>query len=434
MGEFEKGKTLFTEAGEPIVVESLLGEGGQGYVYKVDFKGKKKALKWYKPNALRDPIKFYDNLKRNSEKDSPDKSFLWPQAITQKSENSFGYVMDLRPVGYYEFTKYMNAAKHFKSYKATVQACLKIVKAFRILHNAGYSYQDINAGNFFIKPENGDVLICDNDNVAPNKTDIFILGTPMFMAPEIVMGKAKPSTETDRYSLALVLFTLLFNDHPLHGRQWGALACESPNNEKLLYGQEALFMFDPHDHSNAAYDKVNKNAVLIWSCLPKYMREAFQTAFSREALIDNPQKRTREIDWINLFVRFQSDIVRCDKCNNEVFMKNYSGTACDNCGKPVRIQNTILLKTLDYEIPAVKGTKIYRCQLGICNPDVALDPIGMVQPDEDDSSRYWLTNYSSWIWEVTTTKGKRVLIEPDDSVPVRAGLEVKINGSIIEIK
>lgn len=36
-----------------------------------------------------------------------------------------------------------------------------------MLHRHGYSYQDLNDGNFFINPESGDVLICDNDNVMP---------------------------------------------------------------------------------------------------------------------------------------------------------------------------------------------------------------------------------------------------------------------------
>ena len=58
----------------------------------------------------------------------------------------------------------------------------------------------------FFDPDTGDVLICDNDNVSANGIDnSSVYGTPRFMAPEIVMGQAKPSRNTDLYSLAVLL-------------------------------------------------------------------------------------------------------------------------------------------------------------------------------------------------------------------------------------
>ena len=100
MNHFESGKVINTNFGIPITIESFIAGGGQGDVYKVTYDGKKKALKWYKPGALADPDAFYENLEKNVKKGSPDKAFLWPQAITEKTEGSFGYIMDLRPDEY----------------------------------------------------------------------------------------------------------------------------------------------------------------------------------------------------------------------------------------------------------------------------------------------------------------------------------------------
>ena len=69
-----------------------------------------------------------------------------------------------------------------------IDAALNMIKAFRILHNAGLFYQDINEGNFAIDPNNGDVKIMDNDNVAPSGKSTGVLGKPRYMAPEIVIG------------------------------------------------------------------------------------------------------------------------------------------------------------------------------------------------------------------------------------------------------
>ena len=51
MAVLKKGQSLRSMNGGTIVVETLLGEGGQGYVYKVDYNGKPMALKWYKADV-----------------------------------------------------------------------------------------------------------------------------------------------------------------------------------------------------------------------------------------------------------------------------------------------------------------------------------------------------------------------------------------------
>lgn len=78
-------------------------------------------------------------------------------------------------------------------------AAMKICEGFRMLHLKGYSYQDLNDGNFFIRPSDGDVLICDNDNVMPQGQKSGIMGKARYMAPEIVAGGV-PDKYSDRLS------------------------------------------------------------------------------------------------------------------------------------------------------------------------------------------------------------------------------------------
>ena len=267
-------------------------------MYKVTYDGKKKALKWYKPGALADPDAFYENLEKNVKKGSPDKAFLWPQAITEKTEGSFGYIMDLRPAEYRELTDILvsSGGGGFSTFKAIVEAGIRIVSAFRSLYKIGYSYQDMNSGNFFINPKTGAVLICDNDNVAPNETYTGIIGTPQYMAPEIVIGESKPNTHTDEFSLAVVLFMLLCANHPLEGKHW-TVPCLTPALEKRLYGSDALFIFDPNDDSNRPVKGVHNNVLKRWDFLPQYLKDIFNTAFSHDA-ITNPNRRVKYLDWL----------------------------------------------------------------------------------------------------------------------------------------
>ena len=63
------------------------------------------------------------------------------------------------------------------------------------------------------------MAIVDCDNIGLDEGHIAVLGTPRFMAPEIVHGESMPCAATDLYSLAVMLFFLLMHGHPLDGRR-----------------------------------------------------------------------------------------------------------------------------------------------------------------------------------------------------------------------
>lgn len=168
MSELKMGDRVRILNGGECKVLAKLGEGGQGIVYKVSYEGKEMALKWYFIEKMKNPKQFYSNLQRNIEQGAPTDSFLWPQELSEYSQGeSFGYLMELRPQQYEDFSRFLLARVRFSSVSALINAGLNMVEGFRALHNRGYSYQDLNDGNFFINPQSGDVLICDNDNVAP---------------------------------------------------------------------------------------------------------------------------------------------------------------------------------------------------------------------------------------------------------------------------
>jgi len=359
MADLPVGKKIKTKDFKEVVVGKKLGEGGQGAVYMVDYDGKKKALKWYSGKKIANPKKFYENLENNIKMGKPSSSFLWPEAITEKEGEAFGYIMDLRPQEYEDFSKFLIGRVGFKSITAMANASLQITAGFRSLHQKGFSYQDLNDGNFFINPQNGNVLICDNDNVSEHGKSSGIAGKARYMAPEIVVSGSKPDDLTDAFSLSVILFLLWVNNHPLEGAS-ACPPCMDAKSEKRIYGENPVFIWDPTDDSNRPVQGLHKGAVVRWPFLPKYVQDLFKKAFSKEVMKDRT-KRILEQEWLRIFIRMRTEVFQCPSCKNIYFADPADPNPCPEtkCGK--KNVFPMYLKTPRYNVPIHQKTKLYAC-------------------------------------------------------------------------
>lgn len=268
--EFKKGETIQLEGGKTAKIVARLGEGGQGIVYSVKIDGKDYALKWY-TFRFQNKKAFRKNLQDNIAAGSPDGKFLWPLYLTEERNGSFGYVMNLRPKNFSDFSDILNNKVRFSSTETLVTSALNIVNAFRTLHRTGLSYQDLNDGNFFIDVKTGDVLICDNDNVTPDgmKNAGNIGGKTGYMAPEIVCGKAHPNSLTDCHSLAVILFKLFCRHDPLMGKAYVDSVCITEKREWVLCGAKPVFIFNPNDASNRPVAGIHPQPHKAMAALPQ---------------------------------------------------------------------------------------------------------------------------------------------------------------------
>ncbi|MCD8119290.1 MAG: hypothetical protein LUE29_07420 [Lachnospiraceae bacterium] len=337
-GLLKAGTILSSDSGNKYVVQKMLGAGGQGEVYDVESGGKHYALKWYfKHTATSDQKRILDNLIL---KGSPDASFLWPMdLICPRLGDSFGYIMELRPKNYKSIVDLMKRRVD-PSFYTVCRAAFNLTKGYQKLHSMGYSYRDISFGNMFFDPENGDVLICDNDNVSVNgRDDSGVLGTPGFMAPEIVVGKAKPSRNTDLHSLAVLLFYMFMVNHPLNGRLEANIKCMDILAMERLYGTDPVFIFDPKDKRNRPVTGIHDNAQIYWEIFPENVKALFLQDFT--VGLKSPNRRVTENQWLEAIANLMSGIMICPNCGAEVFYderKEQLGVAhtCWNCKQVVQ--------------------------------------------------------------------------------------------------
>lgn len=431
MKEFQKGQRIKTVSGGELEVIQKLGEGGQGVVYKVNYNGKPLALKWYFGNKLNNADKFYRNIQNNIKQGTPTGAFLWPLEITEYFEGSFGYLMELRPPEYKDFSLFLLAKVHFANIEALINTALCITNGFRELHNRGYSYQDLNDGNFFVNPKTGDVLICDNDNVAPYGENLGIAGKCRYMAPEVVMGQKRPDSHTDRFSLAVVLYMLLFLNHPLEGKRT-MCPCLTEELERKFYGSDPVFVWDPANDANRPVRGVHTNEIKLWPLYPAFVRKTFEKAFSREVMVGNDTThRVIEKEWQEVFTTLRDLTIKCS-CGSETFIDpSQQSCRCINCGKS--IERPPILKVKKYHAALAPGKKLYACHVQYDSDDFK-EAKGEVISSRNNPSLLGLRNDSNNTWEAILPNGSSKGYPNGQVIKLGKGIKINFgNGNVAEV-
>lgn len=430
--EFVKNDEIPIASGGKAEVLERLGSGGQGTVYRVRYNKNEYALKWYHKGAIASPDQFMENLRKNITDGPPGKAFLWPKFLTEKTQDSFGYLMDLKPKDFCNFSDLLNKRDcngnkiEFAGLATAVCCALNMVNNFGALHRQGKSYQDLNDGNFFINCKTGDVLIADNDNVAPDRDNLGIGGKPGYMAPEIVRGEARPDTLTDLHSLAVVLFKLFLRHDPLMGKKSVEGVCLTEEAEKKLYGDDPIFIFDPVNKANEPVPGIHHNPIKLWPYYPEYIRDAFVRSFSQG--MGDPNKRVTEHEWKKLFVRFRGEIWSCVSCSGEILAhQTQVQNGVFSCGKCKTSLSSPCKITLNgYTVHLFPHNKLYKCHTTQVGHDAA-SVTGEVLRSK--STGMWgLKNLSGANWTASSAGGGNRVIKDGEVLPIAEGITIDFAG------
>lgn len=237
--------------------------------------------------------------------------------------------------------------------------CLQIARAVRRLHAAGLAHSDLSYNNILVDPLTGSACLIDCDGlVVPGKYPPDVVGTPDFIAPEVMETRALkpddpdkklPSIYTDRHALAVLIYIFLLYRHPLRGGRVNDL--DPTKDEELTMGSEALFIEHPTDKRNRP-----KVAQLSDSELPQgdvekmpytlcgpYLKQLFDAAFI-DGLHD-PMKRPSAADWENALLKTADLVQPCqnEHCEEKWYVfDNTLAPKCPFCGTPYHGQLPIL--------------------------------------------------------------------------------------------
>ncbi len=229
-----------------------------------------------------------------------------------------------------------------------LQISLAIARSVRRLHAAGLAHSDLSYKNVLVDPTSGKACVIDIDGlVVPGKFPPDVVGTPDFIAPEVVAtqhldrsdpARKLPSTATDRHALAVLVYMYLFYRHPLRG---GKVHDPDPTrDEELGMGAKALFVEHPADASNRVRAADLGPAQLPWgdpARMPYTIAGPHLAALFEAAFVDGlhePAKRPGADQWEQAILKTIDMIQPCSaKCAMGWYVfDNKTRPKCPYCG------------------------------------------------------------------------------------------------------
>jgi len=345
----EKGLKEFTDEYLNLhQIDKILGQGGQGVVYRT--KDPNLALKLVtdsEGSPLSDPdtvIAFSEKLKLLRYLPIPEQLNLSvPLALLS---NRAGYVMRLlddmvpfsslwldgktaKGIKNSDIPQWLSAiheleAKKILHYSSTgglrrrlnlLSECSAILSR---LHANGLVYCDLSPENAFATEDilRNNVWLIDADNLRFETLSRGGVYTPKFGAPEVVQGLRGNSFGSDCYSFAILAFYLLSLQHPFIGDKadgsgsddWADDDCDEMLPEDKAYAGLYPWVDDPDDECNSSDAGLPRQLLLTQNLF-----ELFYRTFS-EAGRTEPWSRPVMLQWSESFARAADNTVKCLSC------------------------------------------------------------------------------------------------------------------------
>ena len=101
---------------------------------------------------------------------------------------------------------------------------IELCRALAAVHSAGLIHRDIKAENI-VREKGGRILLVDFGlGLARHELESSgVVGTPLYLAPEVVLKESPPSVQSDIYALGVLLFFLVTGSFPVRAHNMSSL-------------------------------------------------------------------------------------------------------------------------------------------------------------------------------------------------------------------
>lgn len=309
--------------GTEYTLETCLGEGGQGTVYRV--QNQDRAVKIYRSQRgqrLEETLAYLRRL--------PLRDMCIATPLVLLASPNLGYVMELM-TGMEPLNRYLHPP-HDADVLAWYIETGGLVRRLRLLartaeilaelHQRGMVFVDLSPNNIFVSedPQRYEVWLIDPDNIRRGVSDK-VLYTPGYAPPEFFRPQPFANSLTDAWSFAVLAFETLNLLHPFCG---DVVHDGPPEKEEEAFQGKLPFVDDKQDRSNEASVGLPREITLTPSLCALFQETLGQGR-------GQPHNRSGLARWAQTLARAAEQTLTCPECNGSFY---YLNALCPWCDAP----------------------------------------------------------------------------------------------------
>lgn len=295
------GETVHTSANRQIRLGELVGEGGEGCVYKVDDRFVAKI--YHKDHIKRHT---YEKIKRMIDKNLHCEGICFPTEMIFNSSNQFvGYIMPMARGKELEVSVFRDRQilKMFPDGKKIhlVELALNILDKMKYLHDRNILMGDINGRNILLCSEK-EVYFVDTDSYQIDDLPCCV-GMEEYTPPEFQGIKYEEKLRTpgnENFAIATLLFRMMM----IGKLPYAQLSAEDDEKNIITLIKEMDFPYPLGENSTGkAPDGLWRD---LWSHFPRFIKKLFYQTFRKDEEHSTEAKRLDVDGWIEAFENYNS--------------------------------------------------------------------------------------------------------------------------------
>lgn len=198
---------------------------------------------------------------------------------------------------------YISGNAKFNSISENLYVCIQLCNLFASVHSLDSCFNGITAKDIIVTP-NRECKIIDDKKIVSLDGDTYEVNYEKTCAPEVLRKEARPNANTDKHSMAFLLFGLLFKSDPFEGTKSLNTPCYNKEDE-LKYYENPVFVYSYKDKSNLPVYGIHSVLIKYWN---RFYSEEIKLLFKQNfvAGIEDPEARAEDKTFIEVLTRFKN--------------------------------------------------------------------------------------------------------------------------------